>query len=826
MRNNYENTKFLDKAREINLLSAADVFPVESVDASGIFKLSGNRYSKQYSLSDVNFLGLTEDEQKQMIIAYSKVLKSIPCRFSLTVANVYEDQMNLENKVKYEGADDELDFLRKAFEEVVIEKTKDAKKGLAQSLYLTLTVEEASIYEAKQSFMSMEASIRSAFIGIGRNGGHGSVLKPLSLNQRMQLFYDFTHIGIESKYRFDYAKETKNLHCWQSITSPARLEFYSEHFEINNHVGKVMYIDSYPNTLESDIICTLSKLNCTCYISINNELIDASSFKQEYSRKYMSVGMKIESEKKRNRDNNDFLADASTKLLNQKKELDNFAKEIDEEDEHYFNTTILLMVIAKDEEELQKIMDKVESICGLKSITMDSCFAKQKEGVNSTFPFGAQEFKHVVNLSSSCLAMFMPFKTQELWDLSGIYYGINQISQNVIYANKKKLKNHNGLFLGQSGAGKSMYAKEEMIQILIKEILDRIIVIDPQGEYKDFAKEIKGCVIKFDSTQETYLNPMDIDFTDVEISELREIISDKTDFILSLISICLKRDLTATEQGIIDSVVERVYTENYSFRKGLSGELSLANVEMPAVFNKRKPSQIENTNISVEDEIRRYSPILQDVYQGLLEHEKEEAKSLAGAMEIFVNGSLNLFNHRTNVNLDNRFIVFDISSMKDNLRICCMLIMMETVRSSIKQNALSSRFTHLYIDEFHELLAIEAVAEFVLKLWKEIRKMSGVINGITQNMSDLLENDVGGKLGAILSNTEFFALMSQSSLDKEKIIQFKPGISKAMFNYVDNAEPGCGLLIMGNSAIAFDSVMGEDNLIYRLINTDGGGYAV
>ena len=233
-----------------------------------------------------------------------------------------------------------------------------------------------------------------------------------------------------------------------------------------------------------------------------------------------------------------------------------------------------------------------------------------------------------------------------------------------------------------------------------------------------------------------------------------------------------------------------------------------------------------DTNMSNEEQVRAYSPTLQDVYQGLLDEGSNIGMHLAAAMEIFVNGSLNLFNHRTNVDLGNRFIVFDLSGLKENLRVTSMLIMMETVRSKIKENAGKGRWTHLYIDEFHELLSVEQVETFVLKLWKEIRKMSGILNGITQNMSDLLNNDNEGKLQAILSNTEYFALLSQSTLDKNKLMQFLPSISPAMFNFVDNADPGTGLLRMGTVSVPFDMRMDKNCEIYQIVNTDGGGYGV
>lgn len=262
-------------------------------------------------------------------------------------------------------------------------------------------------------------------------------------------------------------------------------------------------------------------------------------------------------------------------------------------------------------------------------------------------------------------------------------------------------------------------------------------------------------------------------------------------------------------------------------RKRLNGfGESTSEFEIPAYMRTETKGLLKATELSNEEQIRAYSPTLQDIYQGLKDYGNEIGTHLAAAMEIFVNGSLNLFNHRTNVDLSNRFIVFDLSGLKENLRVTSMLIMMETVRCAIKSNAAKGRWTHLYIDEFHELLAIEQVAGFVLRLWKEIRKMSGILNGITQNMSDLLNNENGGKLQAILSNTEYFALLSQSTLDKEKLMQFLPNISAAMFNFVDNADSGTGLIRMGPVTVPFDMRMSTECEIYKIVNTDGGGYGV
>ena len=823
----YQQTKVCDETLVKEMTSVQDVFSIVSIEESGIFELNGKRYSKLYVLSDINFAGVTDDEQKQLIINFSNVLKSMPCRFSYSVANEYVDERSFHEKILYRLRGDKYDHLRKSYNRVIKDKVSDARQGLYQTIYLTLTIKAENMADARSTFNSIESAIRSAFVGIGVNGIQGSVMRTVPIDERIQLLFNLTHAGIDTRYKFHFEDEIIARHDWMNIISPVSICFENECFTLNNHIGKVFFIDEYPKSLESDIVSALTKVNCTSYITINSELLDIGGFKQEIARKYMGVGMKIENEKQRNRNNNDYLADASAKLLNEKEKLDSFSKDLDTSDDHYYNTTMLIFVLAKDREELSQIEEKLHNAASLKSVKLKSCFGKQREALNSVLPLGIQEFKRVVNLSSSCLAMFMPYKTQELNDEGGNYYGINQLSQNVIFADKKKLKNHNGMIFGQSGSGKSVFAKSEIISTFVNYPDDQIIIIDPQSEYGGLAAETDGTVISFDSTKEFYLNPMDVDFSGVDYGRLREIISDKADFILSLLSSCLKRDMTPEEQGVIDSVIERVYSENYAMRKRLNGEVEdTSEYDVPGYMRTGNTFALTGTDMSNEEQIKAYSPTLQDVYQGLLDEGTHLSTHLAAAMEIFVNGSLNLFNHRTNVDLKNRFIVFDLSGLKDNLRITSMLIMMETVKGSIKANSGKKRWTHLYIDEFHELLGVEQVAGFILKLWKEIRKMSGILCGITQNLSDLLNNDYGGKLQAILSNTEYFALLSQSTLDKNKLMQFLPSISPAMFNFVDNADSGTGLLKMGTVTVPFDMRMSKECEIYRIVNTDGGSYGV
>lgn len=820
----YDKTKQYDEPLYLNPTSTQEVFSVKAIDETGIFELNKGMFSKCFVLTDINFAGVTDAEQKSIIINFSRVLNSMSCRLSYTVANEYVDENEFNTKILYKLQGDKKDKLRNAYNNVIKNKLTDAKQGLYQRIYLTLTIMSDNIREAISSFASIEAALRSALIQIGVNGMAGSQLVPLGVNQRMQIWYNFTHAGMHTDYKFDYEREFSLRHDWINIVSPQQMVFFNDYFVLNGcQYGKVMFISEYPNSLESDILSELSNINCTSYIAVNSELLDVTALKQEIGRKYASVGMKIENEKQRNRNNNDFLTDASDKLLKEKDALNDFARQVDDGDDHFFNTTILIMFLADTEDELRKISDKISVIAGVKSLGIAPCFDKQREGMNSAFMFGLQEFKRVCNFSAPHLAMFMPFKTQELNDTNGTYYGINQLSQNAIFANRKFLQNYNGLILGKSGSGKSVFAKSEIISTVVNNPEDQMIIIDPQNEYGPLAGQVDGTVISFDSQEEIFVNPMDVDFLHVDYAGLQEIIGEKTDFMLTLLSSCMRRDLDAEEQGVIDKVMEKVFSENYAMRKRLNGESEeITEYSVPEYMKTKGITLPVATNLANDEQVRSYSPTLQDIYQELLDRHDNVSTKLAAHMQIFVNGSLNLFNHRTNVDINKKFLIFDISSIKENLRVSAMLVMLEIVRSKIKANFVLGSWTFLYIDEFHELLGIDSVANFILKLWKEIRKMKGVLTGITQNMTDLINNSSNSaKLSAILSNTEYFALLNQSTIDRDMLIKFLPSISPAMFNFVEGAASGTGLLKMGATTVPFDMRMGKECEIYKIVNTDG-----
>jgi type IV secretory pathway VirB4 component len=410
-------------------------------------------------------------------------------------------------------------------------------------------------------------------------------------------------------------------------------------------------------------------------------------------------------------------------------------------------------------------------------------------------------------------------------DIGGIYYGINKLSQNPIIANRKALPAGHGMILGRTGSGKSVYSKCEIISNRCIFPEDNIIIIDPQNEYKKVANipGIEGTIVSFDSKDNIYVNPLDVNFDGVDYSTLKEIIADKTDFILTLLSSCMRRELDAGEEGVIDKVVDQVYSENYAIRKKLNGGSELVTeFSVPSYMVTNTTELPIVTGMSQEEQERVYSPTLQDIYQKLKDMENDPvALKLAAHMQIFVNGSLNHFNHKTNINLNNKFLVFNIMNPKENLLVTSMLVMLEIIKNKMRANFRKGEWTHIYIDEFHELLGIPAVSDYVLKLWKEARKFYGTLTGITQNMTDLINNSPdSARLTGIFNNTQYFAFLNQSTTDREILIKLLPSISPAMFNYVEGAAQGTGLIMMGGITVPFDSRMSKDCELYSYVNTD------
>ena len=379
-------------------------------------------------------------------------------------------------------------------------------------------------------------------------------------------------------------------------------------------------------------------------------------------------------------------------------------------------------------------------------------------------------------LTNSLVAL-MPFNVQELNHKSGLYYGINQISRNINVADRKALLNGNAFVFGVPGSGKSMFSKMEMGMVRLS-TEDYIAVIDPMNEYIDVAKQYGGTVINMSSYTQNYVNPMDVDVYSLDPEDKNGLIADKSQFMMALCEQCCGKEITPQQYTIIDECVKAVY--------------------LPIATSEEK-----------------HVPLMSDFHEKLKAYPHPDAQDLALALGIFVTGSLNIFNHHTNVDMNNRFVVYSIRDLGERLSPICMLVMMEAIQQGIIANGENGFATWLYIDEFHVLLNSQYTAEYLQQLWKKVRKQGGLCTGITQNVANIMASSLATTM---LSNSEFVVVMKQSNMDSAKMAEALK-VSREQLRYVKNAPAGTGLIKCGSVVIPFDNQIGKEGTLYQVYNT-------
>ena len=485
----------------------------------------------------------------------------------------------------------------------------------------------------------------------------------------------------------------------------------------------------------------------------------------------------IKQQRVRNK-NNDFSSEISYAKRTEKKEIEAIMDDVRENDQCLFYVGVTIILMADSKKELESITETVETIGKRNSCTIDVHYLKQREALNTALPIGVRQVETMRTMLTQSLAVLMPFNVQELNDEGGVYYGINQVSKNINIGNRKKLINGNGFVFGVPGSGKSFFCKAAMGQVFLSTD-DEIIIIDPMNEYFDIATTYGGTVINMSTYTDNYVNPLAMDVWNLDQNDTKGWVREKGEFMLGLCEQCIGDSLNSRQKSIIDRCVRKMY-------------------------------------IDIARSREKYIPVMSDFYDILMAQPEEEAKEIALSLELFVNGSLNIFNHQTNVDVDNRFVVYGIRDLGTELSPITMLVMMESIQQRIVENGKRGKATWLYIDEFHVLLNSEYSAKYLQQLWKKVRKQGGLCTGITQNVVDLLQNYTATTM---LANSEFVALLKQANTDSSKMAEVI-GVSDAQLRFVTNSQSGMGLLKCGNVVIPFDNQIGKDTSLYKLYNTN------
>ena len=590
------------------------------------------------------------------------------------------------------------------------------------------------------------------------------------------MLHDFYHLGDEEGFSFDLKHARKVGADFRNDLCNGMLKYFPDHIEDEGKYIRAMFIKKYPSSLSDRFLNEITSLPVHSITSIDVVPIPKDLTTKTLQKKYLGIESDIIKQQRVRNKNNDFSTEISYAKRTEKKEIEEIMDDVRENDQCLFYVAVTLIIVAESKEELESVTETVETIGKRNSVTIDTHYLKQREALNTALPIGVRQVETMRTMLTQSVAVLMPFNVQELNAVGGNYYGINQISKNINVGNRKGLINGNGFIFGVPGSGKSFFAKQEMGNVFLN-TQDDVIVIDPMNEYFDIADTFGGAIVNLSAYTKNYVNPLAADLAHMNERGIRDVIADKSEFMLSLCDQLLGNALNQKHHSIIDRCIRELYMRAWKVKK---------------------------------------VPVMTDFYHILKSQKEMEAQELALSLELFVEGSLNIFNHQTNVDVDNRFTVYGIQDLGSQLAPVAMLVMMEAIQQRIIDNGKRGRATWLYIDECHVLLNSDYSATYLQQLWKKVRKQGGLCTGITQNVVDLLQNYIAMTL---LSNSEFVALLKQANVDSAKLAEVI-GVSDAQLQYVHNSPSGTGLLKCGSVVIPFDNQISKDSDLYKLYNTN------
>ncbi|MDE6253076.1 MAG: DUF87 domain-containing protein [Lachnospiraceae bacterium] len=752
--------------------SIQQTIEIMKVAENGIFEVARNRFSKCYRFQDINYTTTNETEQIDIFERYCKFLNSLDVSFKITINNKNKDMEQVRDYVFLQRKDDGYDGFRSIYNNIMEQKIHEGRQGIEQERYLTITIERKNFEEAKAQFATIEASVHKAF------GELGADIVPLSGNERIKVLYDYYHLGDENSFDFDIREAKKVGADFRNDLCNGMMQFYPDYFKDEKKFCRALFIKKYPSSLSDRFLNEITSLPVHSITSIDVVPIPKDMTTKVLQKKYLGIESDIIKQQRVRNKNNDFSSEISYNKRIEKKEIEEIMDDVRENDQCLYYVSVTIILMADTKEELDSMTETVETIGKRNSVTIEEHYLKQRESLNTALPIGVRQVETMRTMLTQSLAVLMPFNVQELNDKQGCYYGINQVSKNINIGNRKKLINGNGFVFGVPGSGKSFFCKMEMGNVFLSGN-DEIIVIDPMNEYFDIAETYGGTVVNMSTYTDNYVNPLDMDVWSLDLNDSKGMIREKGEFMLGLCEQCMGESLNSRQKSIIDRCVRKLYIE--------------------IARNREK-----------------YVPIMSDFYEILMNQPEDEAKDIALSLELFVNGSLNIFNHQTNVDVDNRFTVYGIRDLGTELSPITMLVMMESIQNRIIANGKRGIATWLYIDEFHVLLNSEYSAKYLQQLWKKVRKQGGLCTGITQNVVDLLQNYTATTM---LANSEFVALLKQANTDSSRMAEVI-GVSEAQLRFVTNSSSGMGLMKCGNVVIPFDNTIEKGTDLYNLYNTN------
>ena len=759
--------------------TAQQSIPFQRMFEDGTCRVRSGYYTRTIQFQDINYQLAQQEDKTAIFEEWCSFLNFFDSsiRFELSFMDLSTDTESFERSICIPFQRDGFDDVRAEYSQMLRQQLAKGNNGLTKTKFLTFGIHGDSMRQVKPRLEHIQNDLLNNFHRLG------VLAQPLNGAQRLKLMHDMFHMDGPSRFCFDWKDLAPSGLTVKDAIAPTAFAFKtSRTFQMGGIFGAVSFLSITASDLSDQLLKDLLDMDSSQIVTIHIQSVDQNKAIKTVKRTITELDRsKIEEQKKAIRAGYD-MDILPSDLATYGRDAKALLKELQSQNERMFLVTFLVLNTGRTEQELENNVFQASSIAQKHNCSLCRLDYQQEQGLMSSLPLADNQIEIQRGLTTSSTAIFIPFTTQELYQSGkeSLYYGLNSLSQNLIMVDRKKLKNPNGLILGTPGSGKSFSAKREITNaFLVTE--DDIIICDPEAEYAPLVQRLKGQVIKISPNSTQFINPMDINGN---YSEEENPLALKADFILSLCELVVggKEGLLPVEKTVIDRCVHLIYRR---------------------YFADPRPENM---------------PLLEDLYEALLQQEEKEAHHVATALEIYVKGSLNLFNHRTNVDVNNRIVCYDIKELGKQMKKIGMLVVQDQVWGRVTANRSAGRSTRYYVDEFHLLLKEEQTAAYSVEIWKRFRKWGGIPTGLTQNVKDLLSSR---EVENIFENSDFVYMLNQAAGDRQ-ILAKQLNISPHQLSYVTHSGEGEGLLFFGNVILPFVDRFPQELELYRIMTTKLG----
>ena len=747
-----------------------DVIPIKRIWPDGIFQV-GSKFVKSWKFADINYLVASREDKESMFLTYSELLNSLDsgATTKITINNHRMKKADFEESVLMPLKCDGLDDYRREYNQMLLDKAMDAN-GITQEKYITVTVAKKNIEDARAYFARTGAELSQHLTALG------SRCIEMTAVDRLRALHDFYRSGEENAFAFNLKDNMRKGHCFRDYICPDSIEKHADFLKLGEKYARVLYLKDYASYIKDSMVAELTDMNRNMMLSIDVIPVPTDEAVREVENRLLGVETNITNWQRKQNQNNNFSAVVPYDMELQRKESKEFLDDLTTRDQRMMFAVITMVITADSKEQLDTDTETLLATARKHMCQMTVLKYQQLDGLNTVLPIGTRRINAFRTLTTESLAVFIPFKVQEIMDKGGIYFGENAISHNLIMCNKENLLNQSAFVLGVPGSGKSFSVKE-LIAFLILNTEDDILICDPEGEYAPLIEAMGdiGSVIRVSAGGRDRLNAMYM----VDGYGENNPIVVKSEFIMSLIEQIDKKGVGPQHKSIIDRCIANVYRNAYE-----TGT----------------------------------TPTLCTLREMLLEQPEPEAKQIALSLELYTTGSLDIFGHQSNVDLDKRVVVFDIHGLGAQLKPTGLLVITDTMLNRVTLNWKKGKRTHVFIDEFHVVFENEFSAQFFNSAWRQFRKRNAYPTAITQNVEYLLDSV---QASTMLSNSEFIVMLNQAASDRGQLAKLL-NISNEQMSYITNADPGCGLIKYGGSLVPFVNRFPKDTKLYQLMTTKPG----